>query len=146
MTPLEALNTAYYDHYRKENPNYPAAYIPKPDYTDRTTNGLTKMVLDWMRFHGALAERTNTTGRQIKAKSGKRIWIPTAGVRGSSDIHATYRGLSLHIEIKCRATRDRVRPAQVEYARRVRMAGGLYVTVGTWAEFYEWFLQLNRKE
>ena len=138
-TTTQHLHRLYLEYHRDKYPNVPTVCIPKPDYSDKTTNGLTRMILDWFKFQGGIANRINTTGRQIKAKSGKQIWIPGTTMKGTSDIAVTYRGQSIAIEVKCSATRDRMRPKQKEYADRFQRAGGLYFVARSWDEFYEWF-------
>lgn len=139
MTPTQHLHSLYMAHHRERYPNVPAVCIPKPDYTDKTTNGLTKMIMDYVKFRGGMAKRVNVVGRQIKAKSGKQIWIPSSTVKGAADLSIIYNGRALEVEVKCAATHDRMRPKQVEYANRVAMAGGLYFVARTFDEFYEWF-------
>jgi len=139
MTPTQHLHSLYMAHHRERYPNVPAACIPKPDYKLTETNGLTRAIIDFIRFSGGHSERVNTMGRQIKSKSGKQIWITTTATKGSADIHGLYHGKALFIEVKNAATHDRIRPKQVEYANRVAMAGGLYYVATTFDSFYKWF-------
>lgn len=142
-TPISHLHRLYYQHNREAYPNVPAACIPKPNYTDKTTNGLTKMVMDFVKFSGGQIERVNVMGRQIKAKSGKQIWIPSSTVKGAADLSGIYKGRALKIEVKCAATHDRIRPKQIEYANKVRRAGGIYIVARTFDDFYEQFNNLS---
>lgn len=139
MTPLDHLHRLYYHYHRTKYPAVPQQAIPKPTYTDRTTNGLTRMILDWFKFKGGLAKRVNVMGRQIKAKSGKEIWIPSSTIKGAADISVIYHGMALEIEVKCAATKDKMRPKQIEYAERVTASGGHYFAASTFTGFYEWF-------
>jgi len=142
MTPLSHLHSLYLDYNRKAYPNMPAVCIPKPDYKVNTTNGMTKAIVDFIRFSGGHAERVHTMGRQIKAKSGKQIWIQTTATKGSSDIHAIWHGRTLAIEVKNAATRDRISAKQQEYGRLITMAGGVYYVATTFESFYYWFQTL----
>lgn len=144
MTPaaLTELHRAELDYYRSQYPSVPAMARPRTAYTDSNTNGLTRCVMDYIRFTGNHAERVNTTGRQIKAKSGKRIWIPTPTTNGSADLHCIIHGRPAMIEIKCKATGDRIRPDQVRYAEKVTRAGGLYFVARTFEEFLTWYQSL----
>lgn len=144
MTPTEHLHRLHYHHHRTTYPSVPATALPKPDYKLTDTNGLTRAIIDFIRFTGNHAERVNTMGRQIKAKNGKQIWITTTATKGSADIHAVIRGRSAMIEVKNARTHDRIRPKQEEYARRVTMAGGLYFVARTFEEFYEWYADANK--
>lgn len=135
---------------RDKYPNIPdhAASIPK--YSETTANGTTRCVIDFLKFTGNQAERINTTGRYIdnrktitdvigqKKVIGSGKWIPTTGTKGSADISATIKGRSVKIEIK---TTDRQSEAQKEYQRQVESAGGIYIIVRSFQEFYNWYMK-----
>ena len=142
MTAQEHLHRLHWQHHRDNYPSVPATAIPKAVYTDRNTNGLTRMIIDWLRFTGNHAERVNTMGRQIKAKSGRQVWIKTTATKGSADIHAVIRGRAAMIEVKCRCTKDRIRPKQEQYATRIQHAGGLYFIARDFESFYQWYQTL----
>lgn len=59
---LAELKKLALDENRRKHPTLPeyAQYI-KP-YTDKTANGLTRAVIDYLRFMGHLAERISVTG------------------------------------------------------------------------------------
>ncbi len=44
-------------------PNIPGHAIPQAKYTDKTANGLTKMIIEFIKLSGGQAERINTMGR-----------------------------------------------------------------------------------
>lgn len=126
---LEALKTKY--------PNFP--YPPKQKYTDKTANGLTKCIIDYVTLKGFQAERINSTGRQIKTGNAYK-WIKNSGTNGTADISATIHGRSVKIEVKCKATGDtRQSQEQKDYQAKIETAGGIYVIAYTFAQFYEWF-------
>ena len=50
------------DHFRRDHPNFPEYAIPPQPYRDDTANGLTKCIVDYIRYNGGQAERINTTG------------------------------------------------------------------------------------
>ncbi len=109
ITHLEALALA--DN-RAKYPTLPegARYIGK--YTDRTANGLTKCIIDFLRFNGWQCERIAVTGRYIdnskvitdvlgnKRRVGSGKYIPSSMQRGSADLSATIAGRSIKLEIK----------------------------------------------
>ena len=57
--------------------------------------------------------------------------------KGSADISATIQGKSVKIEIKW--GNDRQSPAQVKYQSEIEKAGGIYVIVHTYDQFYGWY-------
>lgn len=125
----------------------PAKYLPKNVYTDKTANGLTKLIIAYCRYMGWHAERINTQGRVIDNRRevtnilghrriiGSVKRIPTAGVKGSADIHILKDGKAVYVEVKI--GRDRQSDAQKQYQRTVEAAGGLYVIVRCFADFIE---------
>lgn len=117
-------------------------------YTDKTANGLTKMIIDWINYNGGQAERINTTGRLIKAKSYKDVmgitktigqdkWIKGTGTLGSADISATIQGKSVKIEVKI--GRDKQSDVQKQYQEAIEKAGGIYYIAKDFDTFYNWY-------
>lgn len=117
-------------------------------YTDKTANGLTKMIIDWINYNGGQAERINTTGRLIKAKSYKDVmgitktigqdkWIKGTGTLGSADISATIQGKSVKIEVKI--GRDKQSDVQKQYQEAIEKAGGIYYIAKDFDSFYNWY-------
>ena len=144
---LEVLATAKLKDRYPTNP-----YPPKVSYTDATTNGLTKCVIDFIKFSGFHAERVNSTGaiKDNRKTStdvlgnvrtiGSVQWIKSTTQTGTADISATVKGKSVRIEIKCEATGDRYQSeAQVQYQKQIEQAGGVYIVVRNFTQFYDWF-------
>jgi hypothetical protein len=131
-------------------PNNP--YLPIPKYTDATSNGLTKCVIDYIDFNDFQAERINSTGaiKDNRKTStdvlgnirtiGSLQWIKSSTQTGTADISATIKGRSIKIEIKCEATGDNKQSkGQIEYQKQIEAAGGVYLIVRNFNQFYEWF-------
>jgi len=134
-----------------KHPNMHPDCIPRPVYSDKTANGLTKMVIDWITLNGGQAERisnmgryidsskvvTNVLGQRIKIGSGK--FIPGAGTNGTADISAILKGRSVKIEVKMK---DKQSDAQKKYQESVERAGGIYYIVRSFDEFIEKYYSL----
>ena len=60
--------------------------------------------------------------------------------KGSADISATIQGKSVKIEIKW--GNDRQSPAQAKYQAEIVQAGGIYLIVHTFDQFYDWYKTL----
>jgi len=137
------------DAARKRYFNVPDYAITTPMYSDKTANGLTRCIIDWIRLNGGQAERINCVGRVVDKRQqvtdtvgftrtiGSVTWIPTAGQRGTADISAVYRGFTLKVEVKI--GRDKQSSAQAAYQRQTEAAGGLYFIARNFGEFYQWF-------
>ena len=143
---LKHLSQLALDRMKITHPNNPYPYAGK--FSDRTANGLTQCVIKFLQLNGHQAERISTTGRPMDQtrivkdvlghhrRIGSVQWIPGTTTRGSADISATINGRSVKIEVKIK---DRQSPAQVEYQRQVEQAGGIYLIVHTFEEFYNWY-------
>lgn len=146
---VKILETIALGKLKERYPNNP--YCPKVTYTDASTNGLTKCVIDYVNFSGFQAERINSTGA-IKdgCKTSRDVlgnirtigsvqWIKSTTQTGTADISATIKGKSIKIEIKCEATGDNKQSkGQKEYQKQIEAAGGVYLIVRNFNQFYEW--------
>ena len=135
-----------------EYPTVPQHALPKPKYTDKNSNGLTKCVIDWINLNGYQAERINSMGRKIDNRRtskdvlghtrviGSTKWIKGNSQTGTADISATIKGRSIKIEVKCKASGDRYQStAQKAYQKKIEQAGGIYIIAGDFEEFYYWY-------
>ncbi len=146
---LKILEAMANDEARAKNPNTPVEWLAPRKYSDNTANSLTRCVIDFIRFKGGQAERISNTGRVIDNRKsftdvigrtrtiGQTKYIPGTGTNGTADISATIGGKSVKIEIKIGS--DRQSEAQKQYQQDVEKAGGIYVIVKSFQEFFEWF-------
>lgn len=153
MKALAELETLYIEMQKAKNPTFPTAYIPKGNYTDKTANGLTKCIIQYINLTGGFAERISNTGRQIDNRKivtdilgstrtiGSMKYITGTGTNGTADISATCKGLSLKIEVKI--GKDKMSEAQHEYKLKTERAGGVYFIAKDFQTFYDWYLQLK---
>jgi len=134
---------------RAKYPNLPEYALTVPRYTDKTANGMTKAIIDYLKFEGWQAERISVTGRYIDQsrtyvdilghhkKIGSGKWIPTSGQKGTADISATIKGRSVKIEIKI--GKDKQSNDQLTYQKQVEDAGGVYFIARDWKGFIDWY-------
>ena len=87
------------DHFRRDHPNFPEYAIPPQSYRDNTANGLTKCIVDYIRYNGGQAERVATIGMP-EQRGGRIVWRKSNTTKGSADISATIAGRSVKIEVK----------------------------------------------
>lgn len=133
------------------HPNFPVQDIPKPNYTDKTANGLTKMIIDWLNLNGHQAERISTTGRYINNSKvvkdvmgglrqvGTGKYIKGSGTKGSADISCTIDGRSVKVEVKI--GRDKQSDHQKDYQAAIERAGGIYYIAKDFDSFYKWYVE-----
>lgn len=148
---IESLKSLAIERTKDKYPNVPDHCVPSPKYTDRTSNGLTKCVIDFITLNGGQAERISSTGRIIDQRKNVRgalgntsiggmKWIKPTSTNGTADISATIKGRSVKIEVKCKATGDRYQSeGQKRYQKQIEDAGGVYVIARTFQGFYEWY-------
>ena len=103
-------------------------------FRDDKANFLTKCVVEYIRLNGGFASRISNQGTYNQKL---RRYIPGTARRGLADVMATFRGLSLHIEVK--AGKDRQSKAQKLIESEVKSSGGLYYIAHTFTEFKTWF-------
>lgn len=133
---VKDLERLSYDRFRLSHPNFPVHAIAPRRYRDDTANGLTRCIVDYIRFHGGQAERINTTGMP-EQRGGRIVWRKSNTTKGSADVSATIAGRSVKIEIKIGP--DRQSEAQRRYQATIEQAGGLYFIAKDFTTFVEWF-------
>ncbi|TAN14112.1 MAG: hypothetical protein EPN37_12295 [Chitinophagaceae bacterium] len=132
-----------YLHLRDIEKRYPDAFRLsggykqrlKP-YKDTTANGLTKCIIDFIRYNGGDAQRINTTGIYRKV-NGQMKWTHSGMRRGTADIHAIIKGKAVSIEIKI--GKDRMSEFQHKERERIEKAGGLYFMAKDMPDFIKWY-------
>ena len=146
MKSLDYLKKLKQEYYKNKFPNVPLFAIPVPKFSDKTANGLTKCIIEFLTLEGWQAERINTMGRTIDNRKqitdvlgqtktiGSTTYIPTTGTKGSADISATIKGFSIKIEVKIK---DQQSENQKKYQESIERAGGQYWLVRTFDEFYK---------
>lgn len=134
---------------RAKHPNMKPEYLAPRRYRDDSANGLTKCVIDFLKYTGNMAERVNSQGRFIDTTKrftdvtgrlrqiGTAKWVPGTGQKGTADVHAVLKGgRSLFIELK---TTDRQSNFQKEYQRKVEAVGATYIIVRSLEQFLAWY-------
>jgi hypothetical protein len=152
MTGLSHLKELALTHSRNRYPDLPEYARCTKSYNDRTANGLTRCIIDFLNFSGHLAERINSTGRPIdntkivkdvlgsQRRIGSMRWIKGTGQKGTADISATINSRSVKIEVKMK---DRQSEDQKKYEEQVIRAGGLYWIVRSFEEFLTYYNELH---
>jgi len=152
MFALKALRELALANSRKRHPNLPESVRSCRNYSDKSANGLTKCVIDFLNFSGHQAERVSSSGRYLdnskvitdtlgfKRRIGSGKWIPGSMQKGSADISATINGRSVKIEIKMQ---DKQSEAQRKYQEQVELAGGKYWLVRSFDQFLTYYNDLK---
>lgn len=136
MTPQETITALALAEFRRRHPTIPEHAFPKFRFCDKTANGLTKMIIEYIRLRGGLAERINSMGIYDQKLKQYR---PSGSRKGTADVSATFKGKSLRVEVKIGA--DRQSDDQRKYELEHVAAGGYYFIAKNFTEFYQWFNQ-----
>jgi len=135
-----------YIKWKYADTSVPAHAMPIKKYSDKTANGLTKAIIDYIRMNGGYADRINNMGVYVKAKiidRGHEVliergkYIRSGSRKGIADIMASKRGRMVAIEIKI--GKDKLSEHQKIIENEVIKSGGIYMIARTWNQFYnEW--------
>lgn len=119
-------------------------------YSDKTTNGLTRCVLDFLIHSGFYANRINTQGQarikripkfnvlaQRLEHHQKVEYTKSATRKGTPDIDSIIYGIPVKIEIK--VGEDRQSDYQRDEQKKIEAAGGKYFIAETMPSFLAWF-------
>lgn len=134
---LKELEKLYFKDRQEKHPNVPEYAVKRPQYNDKTANGLTRCIIDYVRFIGGQAERISVMGKKVvtehtyqdplgnKRKVSGERWIKGNMQPGSADISTTIKGRSVKVEVKI--GRDRQSKEQRLYQQQIEKAGGVYI-------------------
>jgi hypothetical protein len=148
-TALEVLRLLHLAANRVKYPSLPEHARTTPKFSDKTANGLTKCIVDFINLTNGQAERISNTGRHIdnrqkytdvmgiKRTIGNVKWIKGTGQNGTADISATIKGRSVKIEVKI--GKDRQSQEQKEYQKQIEKSGGIYLIAKDFQIFYDWY-------
>ena len=137
---------------RKRSPNFPEYARVKTNYSDKKANGLTKCILDWMKFSGHHAERINTMGVPVDKRKivtdvigrqrqiGSMTWRKGGGTKGSADVQGVIQGRIFYFEVKI--GNDKQSEPQIEFQKQVESAGAKYFIVRNFDQFIEIYEQI----
>lgn len=138
---------------RQKYPSMPEYGLPKALYTDKTANGLAKAIKAFCDLHGVMCSRTGSEGRYRPGKNVvdvvgrtrlmKGTWLPGNNV-GQGDLQIVLKGKIYSIEIKI--GKDRQSEVQKDFQEKLERAGGTYVIVKTWEEFYTEFKKWTKQK
>jgi hypothetical protein len=154
MKPLDRLKHLKQEAMLESYPNVPRYALSAPKYEDKTANGLTKCIIEFLQLSNHQAERINTMGRPIDNRKqvtdvigrtktiGSMTWGKSTATKGSADISATIQGRSVKIEVKIGA--DRQSEDQKLYQANIEKSGGKYWIAKNFDDFikkYDDFLE-----
>jgi hypothetical protein len=119
-------------------------------YSDKTANGLTKAIIDFLIFSGHYSNRVNVMGTariqkipKFNILSGrveqheKVQYTKSMTAKGTPDIDAIIFGKAAKIEVK--VGRDRISDEQTDQGQRIEQAGGLFFVARNMPLFLEWY-------
>lgn len=133
---IKRYEDAHKEYFKQEYPNaWKDGFYEgmEPEFPDvGTSNGLTKLIINYATWMGCHANRINTIGRKIGDK-----WITSTTKKGTSDTALIIQGRSVHLEVK--VGRDTPSTNQEKQQKLIRKAGGIYEFVHSPEEFFKVF-------
>lgn len=145
----QILERLHKEDLRKKYPTFPDYAMPPAKYTDKTANGLTKCIKDFLNHTGHQAERISSGGRQVDNRKvvtdvigrtrqiGSTKYIPGTSTNGTADISSVIYGASVKIEVKI--GKDKQSDDQIKYQQDIEKAGGIYIIAKDFDGFIEWY-------
>lgn len=140
---LKDLSNAKWERDSNDRPNVPAHAIPRTVFSDRTANELTKAILAFCKLLDIMASRTGSEGKYREGSNVvdvvgrtrvlKGMWLPGDN-KGQGDVQIILKGRVYSVEVKI--GKDKQSEVQKEFQAKMEKAGGVYVVVKTWEEFY----------
>jgi len=149
MRGMDDLRSSAMERAIERSPSVPRSAFPRPKYSDKTSNGLTKCIVDFLRIKGWQAERISVEGRVLDNRKtytdiigrsktiGSVRRIKSSSQLGSADISATIYGKSVKIEVKI--GRDTQSDKQKEYQDQIVRSGGIYLIARDFQGFFNWY-------
>lgn len=149
MVAIKLLSNLAFRRLEDKHTLVPKYALPKVKYEDKTANGLTRCIIDFIELMGGQAERINNTGRQMDGRKtytnvlgnrrtiGSIKWIKGSGTDGTADISATINGRSVKVEVKI--GKDKQSQKQKEYQQAIEKASGIYFIAKDFESFYTWY-------
>ena len=119
--------------------------------TVNSANSLTNAIIKFIKLKGYHASNIKVTGRMVdkrvtytdilghQRQIGSCKYIKSSMEVGSADISATIKGLTVMIEVKWGS--DRQSEAQKVYQAKIEKAGGIYLIIRKFEEFYDWYYE-----
>lgn len=135
MKPIQVLKDLYIRDNQVRFPSLPEGARVAPRYSDKTANGLTACIIDFIRLTGGRAYRINVQG-QFDEKLRK--WRLSGMRRGIPDIIGCLQG-GQFIGIEVKIAGDRQSEHQLQVQNELESVGGIYLIVKTFDDFYNWF-------
>lgn len=124
---------------RIQFPNVAEHCRVKAKYSDQDTNSLTKAVIDTFTLSGFFATRIDSKGTYNQQL---QRFIPSNQKKGLPDVFAQVPGFPpIWVEVKCEATRDKLKPHQIEVHDQLRKTGAIVNVAKDYDSFFNWFIR-----
>jgi len=138
---MKRFKTRWEEYKRWKYPSLPdiAICFPVRKYPTRTTNGMTKIIKEYLFYKGWQCERVSNMGVRMDMTStvidvmgmkqtiGNYKWRKGSGQIGTADLAANIDGKTVKIEVKNKTTNDRKRKEQERYRDMIVSSGGIYL-------------------
>ena len=115
-------------------PTLPRHAHVKARYEDRTANGLTRAVVDWMTLQGHFATRLDSTGTY---RADLSRYIPSQQRKGMPDVFDMVNDRAVFVEVK--VGRNHLSNDQKVAIADLKRAGAAVYIDQNFQGFFDWF-------
>ena len=149
---IKKLNKMIQQDLFDRNPETPPAWLENVGkMTVNSANSLTRAIIKFVELKGYQAENIKVTGRLMdkrvtytdilghQRKIGSCKYIKSSMTPGTADISLTLKG-GLTVKVEVKWGKDRQSEAQKKYQAKIEKAGGIYLIIHKFEEFYEWYM------
>ena len=127
---------------QKKHEGFPKSYLIPPEkyfykntsHREYLSRWMEAMICNVLNFAGHPTKKVETSGKKIKAKSGKEIYVKhRAAKKGEPDVRAIIRGQAIYYEVKIGS--DRLSVDQNNYITELIHAGAKVYIIKTVDDF-----------
>jgi hypothetical protein len=146
MSALKQLADRKVEANRIKYPSVPEYAIPRPKFSDKNSNELTKAVIEHINLSGnGFAWRVNNTGVYDEKLGRYRTSNSIKGIADISAIIRTTTGNVLPAQLEVKFGKDFLSDGQIKFKEKIEAVGGLYFAVRNYSDFVYWFDQVQKE-
>ena len=134
---IERYYESRYDNarYTSNEPTSFSNFYTKTNHREYYSKFIENMIVFILRKEGLIAKKVETTGTNIKTKTGKEVYVKTRNKinKGEPDIFSLIAGKATYFEVK--VSKDRLSKDQKEFIKKIENSGGVVHIIKTVDDF-----------
>ena len=150
MTALQHLSDLKLTQIKERYPDEWQRWEWQAKFKDQSERDLERCVIEFGKLEGFQCERIKVKPNRVDHRItyvdsvgfvkqiGRVTWTKSSMQAGSADLSLIIQGRAVKVEVKC--GKDTQKKNQKEYQRQVEQAGGIYLIVRSFQEFYDFYV------